>query len=48
MPKAAERKIARQGGASKYRTVKKGSKTMTCAVTKKKGPRGGKTVCWDR
>lgn len=47
MPKSAEKKIRKQGGASKYRRVKKpGGGTMTCAVTKRKGPRGGKTVCW--
>ena len=48
MPKPAELKIARQGGAVRYRTMKKDGKTFTCAVTKKKGPQGGKTVCWKR
>lgn len=48
MPKSAERKIARQGGAVKYRTVKKGGSTFTCAITKKKGPQGGKSVCWKK
>uniref|UniRef100_A0A6M3XMU3 Uncharacterized protein n=1 Tax=viral metagenome TaxID=1070528 RepID=A0A6M3XMU3_9ZZZZ len=48
MPKKAERKIRKQGGVSKYRKIKKkGGGTMTCAITRKKGPRGGKTVCWD-
>lgn len=46
MPKSAERKIERQGGASKYRTVKKDGHTFTCAITKKEGPKGGRTVCW--
>lgn len=48
MPKKSENQIKRQGGAARYRTVKSGDKTMTCAVTRKKGPRGGKTVCWPR
>lgn len=47
MPKAAEKQIRRQGGTARYRTLKKGDKTMTCAVTKKAGPRGGHTVCWE-
>jgi hypothetical protein len=46
MPKSAEKKIAKQGGAKKYRRVKKGKKTMMCAITRKAGKRGGKTVCW--
>lgn len=48
MPKSAEKKIKRQGGAVRYRTVKKNGKTLTCAVTRKAGPAGGKTVCWKR
>lgn len=40
--------MERQGGATKYRTVKRGGKTLTCAVTRKAGPRGGKTVCWPK
>lgn len=48
MPRGAEKKIKRQGGAARYRTIKKGGKTMTCAVTRKKGPQGGRTVCWER
>lgn len=48
MPKAAERQIKNQGGAARYRTVKSGDKTMTCAVTRKTGPKGGKTVCWPK
>jgi hypothetical protein len=46
MPKSAERKIKRQGGVARYRTIKRDGKTMTVAVTKKKGPRGGRTVAW--
>lgn len=46
MPKSAENQIKRQGGAARYRTVKSGDKTMTCAITRKAGPKGGKTVCW--
>lgn len=48
MPKKAEAQIKRQGGAEKYRTIKKGGETLTVAVTNKKGPRGGKTVAWKR
>ena len=48
MPKKAEQQIKAQGGASRYRTIKSGDKTMTCAITKKKGPKGGKTVCWPK
>lgn len=46
MPKKAEKKIRKQGGVKKYRRIKKGGKTLTCAITKKKGPKGGRTVCW--
>lgn len=46
MPKKAEDKIKRQGGVERYCTIKKDGKTMTCAVTKKAGPQGGRTVCW--
>lgn len=48
MPAEAERKMARQGGAARYRTIKRGDKTFTCAVTRKTGPKGGKTVCWPK
>ena len=48
MPASAERKIKRQGGAARYRTLKKGGKAFVCAVTRKKGPEGGKTVCWEK
>lgn len=48
MPKSAEREIKKRGGVARYRTVKKDGKTMTCAVTKKAGPRGGRTVCWNK
>jgi hypothetical protein len=46
MPEKAEREIKKRGGAVRYRTLKQGDKTMTCAVTKRAGPQGGKTVCW--
>jgi hypothetical protein len=50
MPKEAERQVKRQGGVARYRTLKAGDdgKLFTCAVTRKKGPRGGRTVCWPR
>jgi len=46
MPKSAEKKIKKRGGVKKWRMVKKNGKLMRCAVTKKSGPRGGKTVCY--
>lgn len=43
MPKA---KVRARGGAVRARTVKlPGDKYMVCDVTKKSGPRGGRTVC---
>jgi hypothetical protein len=48
MPKSAEKQVKRQGGAARYRTLKKDGKTMTCAVTRKEGPKGGRTVCWPK
>ena len=48
MPKSAEKKIRKQGGVKKYRTIKRGGKTLTCAITKEKGPKGGRTVCWKK
>jgi hypothetical protein len=46
MPASAERKIAARGGATKWRTVKRDGKTFRVAVTRKEGPRGGKTVMY--
>ena len=43
-----ERVIKARGGATKYRSFKKGGKTFTCAVVRKKGPKGGKTICWEK
>lgn len=48
MPRSAEKKIRKQGGAVRHRTIKKGGKTLTCAITRKKGPSGGRTVCWPK
>ena len=48
MPKSAEKQIARQGGTARYRTLKKGDKLFTCSVTRKEGPKGGRTVCWPK
>ena len=43
MPKA---KVRARGGSVRTRTVKVGKdKYMKCDVTKKAGPRGGRTVC---
>lgn len=41
-----ESKIRKRGGAVRYRTVKKGDKTLKCAIVRHKGPRGGRTICW--
>lgn len=48
MPAAAEKRIKKQGGTARYRTLERGGKTMTCALTRKPGPKGGRTVCWER
>lgn len=48
MPASAERKIRRQGGIRRYRTMKKNHKIFTVAVTRRAGPRGGHTVAWPR
>lgn len=45
MPKAAERKIKSRGGAKRWR-MKKTNGLLRCAVTRKRGPRGGQTVCY--
>ena len=44
--KAIERKVRRQGGVARHRTIIRGGEPFTCAVTRKEGPRGGRTVCW--
>lgn len=41
-----ETKIKARGGAKRYRTIKKNGKTLTCAIVRRKGPRGGRTICW--
>lgn len=46
MPKAAERKIKARGGAIRWRMKRVNGKLLRCAVTKKAGKRGGKTVCY--
>ncbi len=46
MPKWAEKKAKKQGGIKRWRIIKRGGKTMRCMITKKKGPRGGSTVCY--
>ncbi len=48
MPASAERKIRKQGGVARYRTIERYGKAYTCAVTKRAGARGGKTVCWPK
>lgn len=46
MPKAVERKIAKRGGAVKWRMKRVDGKLLRCAITRRAGPRGGKTVCY--
>ena len=46
--KAIERKVRRQGGVARHRTIIRGGEPFTCAVTRKEGPRRGRTVCWPR
>ncbi len=46
MPKAAERKIKARGGAMRWRIIKRDGKTLRCAITRKPGKRGGRTVCY--
>jgi len=48
VPAKAEKAIKARGGTTRYRTLKTGGKTMTCAITREKGPRGGKSVCWKK
>ncbi len=48
MPLIADQKVKARGGAKKYRTKKVGKTTLICAITRKSGPKGGKTVCWKR
>lgn len=43
-----EAEIKARGGALRYRTVKRAGETFTCAVTRKAGPKGGKTICWKK
>lgn len=37
-----------RGRVLRYRSVKRGGKTLICEVMEKAGPRGGKTVCHPR
>jgi hypothetical protein len=46
MPKEAERKIEKQGGAVRYRSFKRDGILFRLAVTRHEGPKGGKTVAW--
>ena len=46
MPKSAEKKANAQGGIVRYRMMKKDGQLFRCMVTKKAGPKGGKTVCY--
>jgi hypothetical protein len=41
-------RAARRRGILRYRTLGHGRKRVTCAVVRKRGPRGGRTVCWPR
>ena len=46
MPDWVEKKIAQRGGLARWRIMKKGGHTYRVAVTKKKGPIGGKTIAY--
>jgi len=46
MPKWAERKARARGGVVRYRMMKRGGKTFRIMVTRKKGPRGGRTIAY--
>ena len=46
MPKWFDRKVRRRDGAIRWRNIKKGGRTFRCAITRKKGKRGGRTVCY--
>jgi hypothetical protein len=41
------KKIRRRGGAIRFRTAKHDGKLFRVAVTRKRGPRGGRTVEWE-
>lgn len=41
-------RAARRRGILRYRTIGRGRRRVTCAVVRKRGPRGGRTVCWPR
>lgn len=47
MPKSIEKKLQARGGVVRYRMKKIGGHTFRIAVTRRKGPRGGKTVAWE-
>lgn len=44
MPDTAEAEVAARGGATAYRTVKRGNRTFLVAIVPQAGPRGGHTV----
>lgn len=46
MPKQAKRKARRRGGIARYRMMKKGGRLWRCMITRKAGPRGGRTICY--
>ena len=46
MPKALEEKAKKRGGVIRYRMKKVGDTLFRCMVTKKLGPKGGKTLCY--
>lgn len=45
MPTPAAR---RRGGVIRYRTIKRGGKTLTVEIVRKPGPRGGRTIAHER
>jgi hypothetical protein len=44
VPQTAEARVKARGGATTYRTVRRGNRTFLVAIVPKAGPRGGHTV----
>lgn len=48
MPKSFEKKVKARGGAKRYRNVSLDGSYLKCAVVRKKGKKGGTTVCYKK
>ena len=46
MPRWAEKLAKKRGGVTRYRVIKRDGQTLRCMVTRKAGPKGGKTICY--